>query len=85
MRKGREIYFVTWLRAMAVALILLCHLASWSSAPLFLIASQVLNVGVPIFFMISGFLFGIGGGRTKIHFSGMRKELKGSMYLMNCF
>lgn len=76
MRKGREIYFVTWLRAMAVALILLCHLASWSSAPLFLIASQVLNVGVPIFFMISGFLFGIGGGQNKNPFQWYAKRIK---------
>ena len=63
MSKGREIYFVTWLRAMSVAIILLCHFASWSNAPLLLTAFRILNVRVPIFVIISGFLFGIGGGR----------------------
>ena len=50
MSKGREIYFVTWLRAMAVVLILytivfncFSNFKCWSS----------------IFFMISGVLFGI--------------------------
>lgn len=67
MSKGRngEIYFVTWLRAVAVALILSCHLASWSENRILLIMSQILNVGVPIFFILSGFLFGIGGGQNK--------------------
>lgn len=76
MSKGREIYFVTWLRAMAVVLILLCHLASWSGTPLFLIASQILNVGVPIFFMISGFLFGIKGGQNKYLIRWYVKRIK---------
>ena len=86
MSKGREIYFVTWLRAMSVAIILLCHFASWSNAPLLLTAFRILNVRVPIFVIISGFLFGIGGGgRIKIQFSGMGKGLKGFIYHMNCF
>ncbi len=74
MSKGRngEIYFVTWLRAVAVALILSCHLASWSENRILLIMSQILNVGVPIFFILSGFLFGIGGGgKIKIRYSGI--------------
>ena len=55
---GTEIYFVAWVRALSVILILLCHLSQTHSNAYIVMSSQLFNVGVNIFIIISGFLFG---------------------------
>jgi len=50
---------ITVIRAAAMILIVLCHYVSWYPSISFV--GQVFNVGVPLFFVISGFLY---GGKT---------------------
>lgn len=50
--------WISFLRVIAMLFIVGCHLAVESSIQMIQLASQFLNVGVQIFFMISGFLFG---------------------------
>lgn len=47
---------ITVIRTIAMFLIILCHYVSWISPISFL--GQVFNVGVPLFFIISGYLYG---------------------------
>lgn len=58
--------FATWLRVFAMVCILMCHFANESPVAYVKMSSQLFNIGVPIFFMLSGFVFGtrnnIGGG-----------------------
>ena len=56
--KTNQIAFVVWLRVISVFLILLCHLTQHHSNTYVVMTSQILNVGVNIFIVISGFLFG---------------------------
>lgn len=59
-------YFPIWLRAMATISILLCHITGYGGVLYGTIMAQFLNIGVQIFFILSGFLFGVqklsGGG-----------------------
>lgn len=59
--KKEQIPFIVWIRTISVGLILLCHLAITSSNPYIVMSSQLFNVGVNIFIIISGFLFGYLG------------------------
>ena len=59
----KEIQFIVWLRAFSVILILLCHITKTHSNTLVVSTSQIFNVGVNIFVVISGFLFGLSGVR----------------------
>lgn len=45
---------ITWLRALSMISIVICHLAQFYQNNM----SQVFNVGVQIFIIISGFLYG---------------------------
>ena len=54
----KSIPWIDWLRASAMVMIVLCHLAAQSASPLGNIIAQFLNVGVEIFFIISGYLLG---------------------------
>lgn len=65
-RKNRSepISFVVWLRAISAILILMCHLVQTHTNPYVVMTSQIFNVGVNVFIIISGFLFGrLGIGR----------------------
>lgn len=53
--------FITWLRIFAVICILLCHYAQESNNVYVKMTAQFFNIGVSIFFIISGFCFGIQG------------------------
>lgn len=54
----RRVDYITNLRVFAMIAIVLCHLNAHSSFALIRVSSQFLNVGVQIFFFISGFLLG---------------------------
>lgn len=53
--EGKSIFYI---RAIATMLILLCHLVQMSSIEIILLSSQFFNIGVQLFFIISGFLYG---------------------------
>lgn len=53
-----EISFIVWVRVISVFLILLCHLTQAHSSGYVVMTSQIFNVGVNIFIIVSGFLFG---------------------------
>lgn len=57
----QEISFIVWVRSISVFLILFCHLAQTHTNPYVIMSSQIFNVGVHIFIIISGFLFGYTG------------------------
>lgn len=57
----RQYYFATWLRVAGVFLILMCHFVQQSSNVLLVASGQLFNIGVQIFIILSGFLFGVGG------------------------
>lgn len=54
----KKIAWISWLRVCAMTMIVLCHIAVQSGSALGNIAGQFLNVGVEIFFLLSGYLFG---------------------------
>ena len=56
-----QLHFATWLRAFAAFLVLLCHFCNANQSGLIQMFGQVFNIGVPIFFLLSGFLFGYNG------------------------
>lgn len=69
----KEIQFIVWLRAFSVILILLCHICQTHSHGLVVSMSQIFNVGVNIFVLISGFLFGLAGvHKPYLHWYGKR-------------
>ena len=51
--------FATWLRAAGMLMILLCHFTQQSGNSYLVMSSQFFNIGNDIFFIMSGFLFGI--------------------------
>lgn len=57
-RSSGEIPFVVWVRTISVFLILLCHITQTHFHPYVVMSSQLFNVGVNIFVIISGYLFG---------------------------
>ena len=57
----KSIPFADWLRASATIMILLCHFCQQKESFWFNAAAQVLNIGVPLFFILSGYLFGQKG------------------------
>lgn len=61
--KRENIYFATWLRVLGVLLILLCHFTQQSGNTYLIMSSQFFNIGNEIFFIMSGFLFGISGSK----------------------
>lgn len=60
--KQNQYSFATWLRTFGVILILLCHFTQQNDNPYVVMSSQFFNIGNSIFFILSGFLFGIKGG-----------------------
>ena len=59
--KKESLDFIVWVRAISVFLILLCHLTQTHENAYVVMSSQIFNVGVYIFLVISGFLFGHQG------------------------
>lgn len=57
----KSIPYAEWLRATATIMILFCHFCSQKEGAIFTAAGQVLNIGVPLFFILSGYLFGRKG------------------------
>lgn len=55
--------FLIWLRAIATLCILLCHYLTESTNVYFAMGTQLFSIGVPLFFAMSGFLFGYRGVR----------------------
>lgn len=60
----KQFHFATWLRSAATISILLCHFVEQSRNGLLNISAQFFNIGVELFIILSGFLFGIQGGIT---------------------
>lgn len=54
-------YAVSVIRVFATLLIFLCHAVQLFDSALLKMSGQVFNVGVPLFMMISGFLFAVKG------------------------
>lgn len=52
----KESNIIGTIRGIAMIFIVICHYVSWF--PQFSAAGQIFNVGVPIFFLISGYLYG---------------------------
>ena len=50
----KESNIIGTIRGIAMIFIVICHYVSWF--PQFSAAGQIFNVGVPIFFLISGYL-----------------------------
>lgn len=59
--------FATWLRAVSAILILACHYCQQNNNVYIKMLSQFLNIGVHIFFILSGFLLGYQGHTKPYH------------------
>lgn len=59
MADRQTINYAVYIRVIGTVLILLCHLTQQNVNPYIQKMSQFFNIGVPIFFILSGFLFGI--------------------------
>jgi peptidoglycan/LPS O-acetylase OafA/YrhL len=57
----RQLSFATWLRVASMLLILLCHYCAACDVPAVTMPSQIFNIGVQLFFILSGFLVGYKG------------------------
>ena len=58
----KQLHFATWLRVAGMLSILLCHYVQQSHNALLNMSAQFFNIGVELFIILSGFLFGIRGG-----------------------
>lgn len=74
--KENQYSFATWLRAFGVILILLCHFTQQNENPYVVMSSQFFNIGNSIFFILSGFLFGVKGGIKGSALSWYKKRIK---------
>ena len=72
----KRLNFVSWYRATGVIFILLCHFCQKSNNAYFNMAAQFFNIGNDMFFIMSGFLFGIHGGIGDSVISWYKKRLK---------
>ena len=64
----KDIQFADVIRFLGVILILLCHYTEQSTSVLLNMSAQFFNIGVPIFIILSGFLFGVrDGGKMLYH------------------
>lgn len=54
----KHLSFATYIRAGSTILILLCHYTAESVNPYLRMTSQIFNIGVPLFLILSGFLAG---------------------------
>lgn len=75
-KNSQNLYFADWLRAFGCIAILICHLVGFSGIPYGTVAAQFFNIGVEIFLLLSGFLFGIRGEQTQSLVKWYGKRLK---------
>lgn len=68
--------FATWLRAVGMLMILLCHFTQQSDNSYLVMSSQFFNIGNNIFFIMSGFLFGIQGKAFNSMVQWYKKRVK---------
>lgn len=61
MQKTNFLPFATWLRAASTVMILLCHYCIQCETPMVASLAHIFNIGVPLFFILSGFLAGYLG------------------------
>ena len=55
----KNTYFISWLRAFAMLCIILCHLTQHAPHAIVRDTAMFFNIGVELFFIISGFCFGL--------------------------
>lgn len=72
----QQLPFITYYRILGTFFILLCHFTAQSSNPYIGMSSQFFNVGVEMFVILSGFVFGLQGSSTMPVYSWYRKRLK---------
>lgn len=70
-----KISYISWLRVFAMFSILLCHILSSSGDSFLIIGGQIFNIGVQIFIILSGFLFGIEGNQEIAPLKWFKKRL----------
>lgn len=63
-KKNEKLVFISYLRATSVIFILLCHYTNMSQNSYVHMSAQFFNVGNDIFFIISGFCFGMQNFRS---------------------
>lgn len=68
--------FATWLRTVGMLMILLCHFTHQSGNSYLVMSSQFFNIGNDIFFIMSGFLFGIQGKALNSMVQWYKKRIK---------
>lgn len=68
--------FAIWLRTAGMLMILLCHFTQQSGNPYLVMSSQFFNIGNDIFFIMSGFLFGIQGKALNSMITWYKKRIK---------
>lgn len=73
---NRQYYFATWLRVAAAISILLCHFLGQSKIGLLNMSAQFFSIGVQLFMILSGFLFGVRDGETENVRAWYKKRLK---------
>lgn len=59
MKAKKQINYADYIRVIAMFFILLCHIVQENSNVYIQMSAQIFNIGVPMFFILSGFLFGI--------------------------
>ena len=80
----KRLEFISYLRVLAVASIFLCHLVVESLNPYVQMTGQFFNIGVEIFFIISGFCFGLQG-EIKDSIKWYKKRLTRIFHHTGCF
>lgn len=75
--ENKRYYFATWLRAAATVSILLCHFTAQSTNRYLNMLGQFFNIGVQLFIILSGFLYGVhrGGGDYKTWYISRIKRI----------
>ncbi len=63
--KPQRLEFISRLRVFSMVCIVLCHYVQWYPVHFIQATSQFFNIGVQLFFIISGFCFGLQGEITK--------------------
>lgn len=66
MKKINYLPFATWLRTASTIMILLCHYCIQSETSVITALAHIFNIGVPLFFILSGFLSGYLGIKSSI-------------------
>lgn len=81
--KTNYLPFATWLRAASAIMILTCHYCIQCETPVITSLAHIFNIGVPLFFIMSGFLTGfvIEGSI----FRGISSDSRESLSHFRCF